>query len=240
MATSAVYTLQRMAERDEPLTGDEEPSEGAFETGGRVSWDFTLRLLRVESGATVEVVVESSPNEGDDEDWTEVVSFGSQTDTSNSPVKKAGQTVTRGERFVRSRATTLSGGKVTYEVEASSPFFQLSGDQGLLSQALRDVNTDDQTRIVELAEQMVLDDAIGRDELGRLEADLNEVGALEKIKRAVGRQADHLHQRDKLTTSREPESLQALGRWAELAPEVHDIVGPILPNDGARVVRSLR
>lgn len=238
MATTAVYQLLRMAEHEDTTDINDLEEEGIFQTGDRTEWDFTLELQRMDAGVTLEVVVESSPT-GDDDSWSEVVSFGSLTDTTGDPVTKLDQTVERGEQYLKARVKTLTGGNATCGVRASAPFFRPgTADDDLLTQSLRELNLDDRARLIERAEAMVMDTAIGRDRFGKLDCDLTEPDALGRMRRAIARQAEHLHQRDQLSTSREPSAMVNLREMGEMADDARELVGTLTPHDGARVWRG--
>lgn len=238
MSTTAVYQLLRVREHEDSTAIDDHPDEGLFQVGERSKWDFALELQRMDAGVTLEVVIETSPT-GDDDSWSELVSFGSVTDTTGDPITKNDQAIDAGEQYVKARPKTLTGGDATFGVTASSPFFRpTTSDDDLLSQALRELNVDDRIRLVERAEAMVLDTAIGRDRLGKLEADLTETDSLGRIRRAIARQAEHLHMRDKLSTSREASALVSLREMSEMAEDARELVARLLPHDGAFVWRG--
>lgn len=238
MATTAIYQLLRVREHEDTTAQDEDPVEGTFQVGDRATWDFTMQLQRMDAGVTLEVVIETSPT-GDDDSWSELVSFGSVTDTTGDPITKNDQTVDAGEEYMKARTKTLTGGNATFGVQATAAFFRPgTEDEDLLTQALRELNTTDRTRLIERAEQMVLDTAIGRDNFGKLRADLTEPDSLGRIQRAIARQAEHLHQRDKLAGSREASALVSLREMGEMADDARNLVGALMEHDGARVWRG--
>lgn len=237
MSTAAVYTLLRMAERDGTLASDEDPTEGVFEVGGRTSWDFTITVSAFRGGSdSVTVEVESSPTGEDEDSWEQVTDFDGSKTTEGETTKSV--TLAAGEEYLRARVTSITG-TVWCEVTGSSRFLDpnSAGLNQWVSKKVREYS-DGKTRLIERAEQDVVNRAVGTSPLGKLEADLTRPDALDIMRRAIAAQAEHQLQRELLQRSGDSSALVTLREMGELADELDDILQDILDDEGLHVWRG--
>lgn len=239
MATSAVYTLLEMAERDTTTDANDDVDEGEFEIGGRKTWDLELVVGHLGSGDDVQVVVETSPN-GEDDTWSTLHDFG--TVNSSGTTDASNKTVPDEHLYgvMKARVASVTG-TAWVECRATSPFLDpaSAGDKNLLSKSVREFG-DGLTRLVERAEQDVIEHAIGTTDLGKLEANLTKKTSRDRVRRAIARQAEHLLAKHRLERSSETEDIQAAVSHPELADGLDVLLNPILDDSGLMVWRGRR
>ena len=235
MPSSAVYSLLEMAARSGPVEG------WAFAVGRRTSWELELVIYDIEAGATVTIELQISPT-GTAGSWAQALALGSFTSADNSTVSRwsTGKetpdfVVGSFDSYVRAEVTAADG---VYHLEllGRGPFLRPTDQEETraLSQELREYD-DGLVRIVELAESIVLDRGIGRDDSGRLEADLTHPVALDRIQDAIRAQAELEFQREQLRKARTSAEVTAAQDLPELDPSVLRLLGPILEDEGAIV-----
>lgn len=207
------YVLLPLHRYDSVWKGDH------FEVGDRTKWTLKLHLSRISVGGSVTVVVEKSPT-GEDVDWQELVTFGAQTSTND--YQKVSTTdfaiAVNRDVYLRARITSITG-EVVAEVRAETPFFDItdSAHLNLVSKELRDFS-DGRTRIIESAEEEVIELLLANEATGELDIDLTLPGASAAVRREVALQADHNRRREILGRSSEPSALVSLREMTRGVP----------------------
>ncbi len=203
-----------------------------FEVGGRTKWNASLHVSRLSSGASVTVVLETSPTE-EEQDFSTWKTFGAISvvgTTDLIPSKDLSLTTPR-DVYMRANITAITGEAVC-ECMISSPFVDVTADDGLalLPQELREWK-DGRDRIVERAERDVVGMILRNPETGDLDVDLTLPDAHDLIQREIALQAGHLHRRALLERSHEPSAMVTLREMTLLVPGM---------GRGLRKVRHMR
>lgn len=227
MSTAAVYTLFDMAER----SGTEE--SWSAPTGQRTGWTAELQVGALESGGSVTVALESSPN-GLEGSWDELTEFGGAKSSEGETEESTGDgdfSVSVRERYLRGRIKDHTG-KFTIQLLAWAPFLDPtdSTDKNLLSQELRQWS-DGLTRTVEKAERDVLSLLKLDPVTGELDLALNLHDAHGEIRQMIAEQAEwlfHLHELRGRAKS-EPSALVSLREAPDTAPGIMDRVDDLVP-----------
>ncbi len=190
-----------------------------FEVGDRTKWTLKLHLARISAGGSVTVIVEKSPT-ADDEDWQTLVTFGAQTVANDyQKVSTTDFTIAvNRDVYLRVRITDITG-EAVLEVRAEAPFFDLTDNVhlNLISKELREFS-DGRPRLVESAEEEVIELLLVNEATGELDIDLTLPGASAAVRREVALQADHNRRREILGRSSEPSALVSLREMTRGVP----------------------
>lgn len=194
-----------------------------FQLGERTRWTVELRIARIDPGASITVILETSPT-GEERDFTTLASFGAKTaigvytlDATKDPAPDFTINVGR-EVWIRASILAISG-QIVAEVTAAAPFLALKEaiDLKLLSKELREWQ-DGQQRTFDEAEADVINMLIDDAEYGDLDIDLSVVGVHDLIQAEIVNQAEHVMRRYVLSRSHEPSDLVSLRSMSRLYP----------------------
>jgi hypothetical protein len=209
-----------------------------FAVGGRSRWDITLNVPYVSPGGGMTLIIEETGSPSD-EFWTTLTSFtitgpGSPTKTTTPAAAEPPTTpdftvnpVTM--RYFRARITAIAG-TVLAEVTAVAPFFDIYNTDhwDLVVKELRDWK-DGRERIIQRAEDDVLDLVLSDIASGTLDYDLTAPGAADRIRGQIAIQAEYLLRKSQLERSLDPSSIVTLREMGELAPGIVQVIGKDRP-----------
>lgn len=198
-----------------------------FQVGDRQHWDITLTLSRLSAGGSFQVVVETMPDGGMENDWTTLVDFTSLVATSvvvkksyNNPTVPDFSIVVNKDMLMRARVAAVSGVALA-ELRAVAPFFDVSNTDHLefISKEAREWS-DGIDELASRSEEEVINLVMGDVSTGELDVNLLLPGASDAVPREIARQIEHNKQRTVLERTADPSALVTLRGMGTLAPGI--------------------
>lgn len=233
MPSTAVMALLELTPRTADVDG------WSFQVGRRTRWDFTLDLADLAGVTAITVAIQTAPRDADDE-YVTAKSLGpySSADSGDevrvsTEAEAAADKVTlpQAHQYLRAIVTGFAGSG-DYQVEMSARAAFLDPQRGAhmdpLPKKLR-TWTDGLERIIEEAEASVLDKLLGRDWLGRVNADINRPDGLDRIQRAIRHQAVLDFRRSEMERSSDASVQVSLRSLPRHSPDAIEAVDPMLP-----------
>lgn len=229
------YVLLPMARRSGVVEGP------PFHTVRRIRWEFTIRIFSLESGGSVDVILEGGPDAADDDAFETLLDLGTLSSTGTTMVYSydppgsgsADFTMTQETLWLRAQIDAAVGEHVV-EVLAASRFLDLTQDEHdqLLPSALR-ASIESKGPLVDRAERDVirwLQQGIQNSQ-GSMAIKTDDVVADELIREAIVQQAAWLARRQSLVDSSDQVDRSEGRAMGMINPEIRDILHPILRYD---------
>lgn len=213
----------------------------SFHTFRRTRWKFTLRVSSLESGGSVDVILEGAPQVSDDDDYETLHDFGTVSATGTTTIYSydppgsgtADFSLTEEHLWIRTQVESAVG-DYTLEVLAEARFLDLLEEShvALLPSSIRD-SIESRDRIVDRAERDLLQ-WLQRGiptKWGVLAVRSDAVEADDLIREAIVQQAIWQARKDSLRESGDVDDRADGFRMAHLSPDAKSILSPILRHD---------
>lgn len=237
MATSAIYRLLPIGERDATELTD------GFPVVGRKEWTFKLVTSRLASGGSFQVTIDGSPD-GSIE-WEELYDFGTVNAAAIASIASPWEkhlSIGPEHKYIRANLAAATGANIMEllaEGRYLSPYEKLHVLQ--LTQRVRQYD-DGLVRLVEAAEDDVLQ-YMGKDINGILQAcssaengGLARPDALDHVQAAIALQAEWLFQVEELGRSKDASDVEALGKMGRYHPSVSNRLAAVMTDETGGLV----